>query len=70
VTSELLMHVWVSLTGRGLRLIHARVRKAPPQFLPLGSPPGPDADNSLEEAAWEGRWSRQWGNSPSLPGRS
>lgn len=41
VTSELPMHVRVSLTGRGIRLIHASVRKSPPRFLPLCFPPGP-----------------------------
>lgn len=37
VTSGLPMHVRVSLTGRGFRLIHASLRKSPPRFLPLYS---------------------------------
>jgi len=51
-TSELSMHLRVSLTDRRLPLIHASVRKAPPRSLPPGSPRAREVDNTLEVAAW------------------
>jgi hypothetical protein len=67
VTSELPVHVRVSLTGRGLRLIHASMRKATPRFLPLGSPGHRSRTTALRKPPGEGRWSRQVGKSPRSP---
>jgi hypothetical protein len=50
LTSELPMHVRVSLIDRGLRLNCASVRKAPPRFRPLVSP-CPQRGSHLEEPA-------------------
>jgi hypothetical protein len=68
VASELPAHVRVSLTGRGLRLIHASMRKAPPRFLPLAPPSSGTRTTALKKPPGGGRWSRH-GKLPSLPGR-